>query len=156
MSDSHVIVPFVGVDRARFGMTPEELHQVASLPHGIRRNEILGRTNERRGATEHVFRDGVLSEIVVYKPGRGKAIREQLDGAPYVPVYYDGIDVLDKNGFATLCEQERTREGQGRTDVLFSDLGLLVTGFLKRVPEGAYATVFARERLPHFETRLDV
>ncbi|SJM66752.1 hypothetical protein [Gulosibacter sp. 10] len=156
MPSIHRVVPFEGIDNARFGMTPEQLADILGDADEVRHNRILEDTAERRGATEYVFHDGVLSEIVAYRPGRGKAIREQLDGARYAPVFYDDIEILDEQGFEMLRAREQTKEGIGGHSVLFPELGLLVTGFGKRVPEGAYATVFQREQLDHFEILLDV
>ncbi|WP_179229043.1 hypothetical protein [Parenemella sanctibonifatiensis] len=49
-----------------------------------------------------------------------------------------------------------TPEGRGNINVLFPELGLLIAGFRKRVPEGAYVAVFPQEKLTEFETWLDV
>ena len=160
VSSSHpgarIIEPFDGLDDIRFGMTPHELEEQRGAPDAVRENRILKYTAERRGATEFFFRDGRLSEIAAYKPGRGKEIRERLAGASYEPIYIDGIEVLDKKGFQQLCARYRTVEGIGGVSVLFPELGLFVTGFRKRVPEGVYAIVFSPDRLKYFEVRLDV
>ncbi|MGI6878182.1 hypothetical protein [Microbacterium sp. gxy059] len=152
----HLVVPFEGVDDVRFGMTPQEVADVAGDAEDVREDPILEAITERRGATEHIFEDGVLSEIVVYRPGRGAAIREQLGGAGYEPVLVGDIEILDRSGFATLCARERMQEGRGGHSTLFPDIGILVTGFGKRVPEGAYVAVFPRGSLGRFATMLEV
>lgn len=153
MTEQHLILPFEGVDDVRFGMTPEQVAEVAGPPDGVEHDDYTDVTLERRGATEFEYDDesGVLQSVCVFKPGRGKAIREQLDGARYVPAFWDGIEVLDSDGFATLFERERTVEGIGNVGVLFPDLGFLVVGFRKRVPEGRYVIVFARDMLTSYE-----
>lgn len=158
MPDMRQIIPFEGVDDIRFGMTPEQVADTAGPPDDVRRQRVRRRLRERRGATEFDFDDdtGALQSVVVYRPGRGKAAREQFGDAPYVPALYDGIEILDPVGFETLVQRERTREGIGGIGVLFPDVGFLVAGFRKRIPEGRYVTAFSRERLPFYEAWLDV
>lgn len=152
MSESHVIVPFEGVDDVRFGMTPDEVAAVAGPAEETRHDEILALTTERRGASEFEFDGdtGALSAVYVFKPGRGKDIREQLGGAPYAPALYDGIEVLSTDGFEALCERERLREGIGNIGVLFPDIGILIAGFRKRVPEGRYVIAFPHDQLERY------
>lgn len=152
----HIIHPHMGLNDARFGMTPDEVAAVAGPADAVEHDSILELTTERRGGSEYTFEDGVLTEIFVFKPGRGKAIRERLAGAGYIPAHFDTVDVLDPAGFATLTERERTQEGRGNTGVLFPDLGLFIAGFRKRVPEGAYVAIFAPSRLSEFESWLEV
>lgn len=153
MAASSLIMPFDGVDGVRFGMSREQVAQVAGDAEDVRHKRILGLTLERRGASEFEFDDatGTLNSIYMFKPGRGKGIRERLSGASYVPVFYDGIETLDTDGFAKLCEREQTKEGIGNVGVLFPELGFLVAGFRKRVPEGRYVLAFSREMLEFYE-----
>lgn len=153
MSQARQIIPFSGVDEVRFGMTREEVAEVAGPADAVRNQRIRRITHERRGATEYEFPDdtGLLRSITIFKPGRGKEIREQLDGAKYVPALCDGVEVLDKRGFQALFERERTVEGLGNTGVLFPELGILVAGFRRRVSKGRYVLAFPRERLEHYQ-----
>jgi hypothetical protein len=154
----HRIHPHEGVDDIRFGMTPEEVASVAGPPDGTRHQPILERTVEQRGAVECEYDDdtGRLVAVYVIKPGRGKAIQEQLVGAPYVPAFLDDIEVLDAGGFARLRERERHREGRGGSGVLFPDIGLVVAGFGKRLPEGRYVIAFLRDHVDAYEAWIDV
>lgn len=153
MSAQHLLIPYKGIDDIRFGMTLEQVTQVLGTPDQVRHEDIVNLTFAQYGASEFKFDDdtGTLIAILVYKPGRGKAIREQLGKVPYVPVFHDEIEILDKDGFELLCEREQTTEGIGNTGVLFPKLGFLVTGFRKRVPEGRYLIEFPQERLKYYE-----
>ena len=84
---THRLVPYEGIDDVRYGMTHEEVAQAAGAADGVRHDRILRRTHERRGASEYVFDDetATLQCIYVFRPGRGRAIREKLDGAPPTP-----------------------------------------------------------------------
>lgn len=158
ISTTHVIHPFEGVDDVRFGMTPAEVAAVAGAPDGTRHEQILERTFEQRGATEFEYDDATarLTAIFIFKPGRGKAIREQLGGSPYAPAFLDDIEVLDEDGFTLLRQREQHKEGRSRSGVLFPQLGLVVAGFGKRLPEGRYVIVFPSEELGFYEGWIDM
>lgn len=153
MKAKQTLIPFQGIDEIRFGMTQNELARVAGDADGVEVDDILEVTTERRGSTEYEFENasGTLETIYSFKPGRGQAIRQRLEGAPYVPLFYDGLEILDPSGFATLVERERTVEGIGNVGVLFPDLGFLVVGFRKRVDEGKYVLSFSRDMLSFYE-----
>ena len=152
MSDAHLLTSYEVINDVRYGMTHDEVAAAAGPADGVRHDRILGFTHERRGATEYTFDDGTgtLRHIIVIKPGRGRAIRERLDGARYTPVFRDGIEILDPEGFATLFERERTVEGRGDVGVLFPELGFVVCGFRKRVPEGRYVIAFREDLLESY------
>lgn len=158
MSAGHLLVPGEGIDDLRFGMAPAQVAEVLGSPERVHEQPILRKTYEQRGASECMFstETGTLRAISVFNPGRGRPIRERLGGAPYIPLFHDGIEVLDKAGFTALCARERTMEGIGRTGVLFPELGLYLAGFRKRVPEGRYAVAFPPEQLRYYEVMLDV
>jgi hypothetical protein len=134
-------------------MTVDQVAQAAGPADDERHDQIVGVTLERRGSSEFEYDDdtGTVHSIYTFRPGRGRAIRRHLGGAPYVPLVHDGIEILDDDGFADLSARERTVEGRGGLGVLFPDLGLVVVGFRKRVPEGRYAIAFSREKLGWYE-----
>jgi hypothetical protein len=126
----HRIHPHEGVDDIRFGMTPEEVASVAGPPDGTRHQPILERTVEQRGAVECEYDDDTGRLVAVY--------------------------VIDAGGFARLRERERHREGRGGSGVLFPDIGLVVAGFGKRLPEGRYVIAFLRDHVDAYEAWIDV
>ncbi|MGY5764404.1 hypothetical protein ACXET9_04290 [Brachybacterium sp. DNPG3] len=152
MLQSHRIIPFEGVDDVRFGMSPAQVAAVAGPPDRSSHDRILEITTEVRGATEYEFDDesGALTAIYVFKPGRGRAVTERLGGAAYVPVFHDGIEILSTAGFDELFARERSVEGRGGKGVLLPDIGVLIAGFRKRVPDGRYAIVLPRDQIEGF------
>ncbi|WP_134322586.1 hypothetical protein [Cumulibacter soli] len=154
---SQILRPFEGIDDVRFGMTYEEVAAVAGAADDTRHDDILDLTAERRGATEYEF-DGLtgrLSAMYVFKPGRGARIRAQLNGAAYVPVFYNGLDLLDPDGFAQMCEREPHRQGRTRAGVIFAEIGLVIAGFGKRLPEGKYVIAFGANYVDDYQSWVD-
>lgn len=149
----HIIHPFEGVDDVRFGMTPAEVAAGAGAPDALKHDPILELTVERRGAAEYEYDDdtGTLSAVCIFRPGRGRAVREQLDGSPYVPAFLDDVEILDPDGFAALRGRWRHREGRARTGVIFPQIALVVAGFGKRLPEGRYAIAFPCDRTDFYD-----
>lgn len=153
MTEGHRLVPFEGIDDVRFGMTRDQVEDMIGGPDQVRHTAGSRKTYEQRGASEFLFTDDAetLSAITVFKPGRGKYVRERLGRASYVPLFHDGIEILAKDGFKELFTREQSKEGRGDVGVLFPELGFLVAGFRKRVPEGRYVIAFPRERLRYYE-----
>lgn len=140
---NYVIESYKGVNEFTFGLTQEQVTELAGPADEVKPNHIRKNVIEMRGACRLEYRDqGKLKAVSILKSG--------------TPIFND-IAVFEKGGFEKLCELEQPVGGIGQAYLLFKKLGLCLGGYAKkRIPEGKVLIVFAEDRLEYYENFIDV
>lgn len=138
----YVIHSHEKVNGFSFGMTAEQVKNVAGDPEKEKHDRITERLIYTYGPCELTFQDNQLSWITLLS-----------EAQPTL----NGLNLFDKKDFDKLCDQEMPVVGQEKTYLLFEKSGVLIGGYGKRkIPEGKLVMVFPPHKLAFFRIMLDV